>query len=151
MKLSTQIFTFLAINLTIFSQFTNGANPYYIHTGKSSQCTSMIRVINQTVAATNTATNFGTNGNVQTIEELVRVFDKAVRDLNSVNLSDEKLKTYKGQFLIMYQSASTNNKQLAINIKKRRSAKVSEGLRRSRDIFSPERDLTTGLNIYCNS
>jgi hypothetical protein len=151
MKLSTQILTSLVVTLSILGQFTNNANSYYIHTSKISQCTSMIRVINQTVAETNSVTNLGTNGDIQTIEKLSRIFDKAAKDIDSIHLSDEKLKTYRSQFLNMYQGASANNKQLAINVKKRRSTKVSEGLRKSKDIFSPERDLTTGLNIYCRS
>jgi hypothetical protein len=118
---------------------------------KVSECTSMIRVINQTVAEAKAATNFGSNGDVQMIEKLVMIFGKASKDLNSLNVSDEKLKTYKSQFLIMYQRASANSKQLAISVKKRRSVKISDGLRKSKNIFSPEQDLTKGLNIYCNS
>ena len=41
------------------------------------------------------------------------------------------------------------NKQLVTNIKERKSTKVHESLRKSRNIFSPERDLATGLTQYC--
>jgi hypothetical protein len=117
--------------------------------GRVSQCTNMIKVVNQTVIDTKDITAAGTKGDVTTIEKLVGIFDKAAKDLESVNLSDEKLKTYKGQFLTMYQGATEINKQLVASIKERKSTKVHEGLRRSRNIFSPERDLATGLTQYC--
>jgi hypothetical protein len=117
--------------------------------GKVSQCANIIKVVNQTVIDTKTTTDSGTKGDVPTIEKLVGIFDKAAKDLDSVSLSDEKLKTYKGQFLSMYQGATEINKQLVASIKERKSTKVHEGLRKSRNIFSPERDLATGLTQYC--
>jgi len=106
---------------------------------KVSQCASIIKVVNQTVIDTKTTTESGTKGDVPTIEKLVGIFDKAAKDLSSVNVTDEKLKTYKSQFLTMYQGATDINKQLVISIKERKS----------RNIFSPERDLATGLTQYC--
>ncbi len=117
--------------------------------GKVSQCANMIKVVNQTVIDTKATTESGTKGDVPTIEKLVGIFDKAAKDLDSVSLSDEKLKTYKSQFLTMYQGATEINKQLVASIKERKSTKVHEGLRKSRNIFSPERDLATGLTQYC--
>jgi bifunctional DNase/RNase len=116
---------------------------------KVTQCASMIKVVNQTVIETKTTTESGTKGDVPTIEKLVEIFDKATKDLTSVNISDEKLKTYKSQFLTMYQGATEINKQLVASIKEKKSTKVHEGLRKSRNIFSPERDLATGLTQYC--
>jgi hypothetical protein len=116
---------------------------------KVTQCASMIKVVNQTVIETKTTTESGTKGDVPTIEKLVGIFDKATKDLTSVNISDEKLKTYKSQFLTMYQGATEINKQLVASIKEKKSTKVHEGLRKSRNIFSPERDLATGLTQYC--
>jgi hypothetical protein len=116
---------------------------------KVTQCASMIKVVNQTVIETKTTTDSGTKGDVQTIGKLVEIFDKATKDLNSVNISDEKLKTYKSQFLTMYQGATAINKQLVASITEKKSTKVHEGLRKSRNIFSPERDLATGLTQYC--
>jgi hypothetical protein len=118
---------------------------------KVSQCASMIKVVNQTVMDTKTTTESGTKGDVPTIEKLVEIFDKATKDLTSVNISDEKLKTYKSQFLTMYQGATEINKQLVASIKEKKSTKVHEGLRKSRNIFSPERDLATGLTQYCKA
>ncbi len=119
--------------------------------GKVSQCADMIKVINQTVIDTKTTTNAGTIGDVQIVEKLVNVFDKAAKDMSSVNLSDEKLKTYKTQFLSMYQSGAEINKQLVVSLKERKSTKVHEGLRKSNNIFSPERDLATGITQYCKT
>ena len=116
---------------------------------KVSQCANVIKVVNQAVTDTKEITAAGTKGDVGTIEKLVGVFDKAAKDLDSVSLNDEKLKTYKGQFLSMYQGATEINKQLVASIKERKSTKVHEGLRKSRDTFSPERDLATGLTQYC--
>jgi hypothetical protein len=117
--------------------------------GKVSQCADMIRVINQFVIDTKDTTQAGTTLDIQIVEKLVQVFDKANKDMNSVNLSDEKLKTYKSQFLAMYQGGAEVNKQLIGSLKERKSTKVQEGLRKSNNIFSPERDLATGLTQYC--
>ena len=118
---------------------------------KVSQCADIIKVVNQTVIDTKTTTESGTKGDVPTIEKLVGIFDKAAKDLSSVSVSDEKLKTYKGQFLTMYQGATEINKQLIASIKERKSTQVHAGLRKSRNIFSPERDLATGLTEYCKA
>jgi hypothetical protein len=118
---------------------------------KVSQCASMIKVVNQTVIDTKTTTESGTKSDVPTIEKLVGIFDKATKDLDSVSISDEKLKTYKSQFLTMYQGATEINKQLVVSITERKSTKVHEALRKSRNIFSPERDLATGLTQYCKA
>jgi hypothetical protein len=117
--------------------------------GKVSQCADMIKVINQTVIDTKDTTQSGTNLDVQIVEKLVQVFTKANKDMSSVNLSDEKLKTYKSQFLAMYQGGTEINQQLIASLKERKSTKVQEGLRKSNNIFSPERDLATGLTQYC--
>jgi hypothetical protein len=118
-------------------------------TGKISQCAKMIEVVNRTVKETETVTAAGTKGDLSTIEKLVTIFDTATKDLNSVNVSDEKLKTYKDQFFAMYQGGTEITKQLVSSIKEKKSTKVHEGLRKSRSIFSPEQDLTAGLNQYC--
>jgi hypothetical protein len=118
---------------------------------KVSQCASTIEVVNRTVLDTKAATDSGTKGDVQTIEKLIAIFDKATKDLESVNVSDEKLKTYKSQFVTMYKGATEINKQLVVNIKDRKLTKVHEELRKSRNIFSPERDLATGLTQYCKA
>ena len=118
---------------------------------KVSQCADIIKVVNQTVIDTKTTTESCTKGDVPTIEKLVSIFEKASKDLSSVSVSDEKLKTYQSQFLTMYQGATEINKQLVASIKERKSTKVHEGLRKSRNIFSPERDLATGLTEYCKA
>jgi hypothetical protein len=87
-------------------------------TGKVAQCADMIQVINQTVIDTKTNTESGTTLNVGIVEKLVTVFDKAAKDMNSVNVSDEKLKTYKSQFLSMYQGGMEINKQLMVRCMK---------------------------------
>jgi hypothetical protein len=117
--------------------------------GKVSQCVNMIEVVNRTVKDTKTITESGTKGDLSTIEQLVVIFDKATKDLDSVNVSDEKLKTYKSQFFTMYQGGAEITKQLVASIKEKKSTKVHEGLRKSRNIFSPEQDLATGLTQYC--
>ncbi|WP_310484637.1 hypothetical protein [Chamaesiphon sp. VAR_48_metabat_403] len=150
MKLSTQISISLVINLTIICQFNNYADSHYIHTSKVSQCTRMIRVINQAVADTNTVTKSGTNGNIEILDKLVRVFDKAAKNLNLVKLGNRKLKIYRKQFLSMYQEGSRINKQLISSIKKQNSAKISENSQDLQNVFSPERKLTNELNLYCN-
>jgi hypothetical protein len=116
---------------------------------KVSQCASTIEVVNRTVIDTKAISDSGTKGDVQTIDKLVGIFDKASKDLDGVNVKDEKLKVYKGQFLTMYQGASDIAKQLVVSLKERKSTKVNEGLRKYANIVSPERDLATGLTQYC--
>jgi hypothetical protein len=118
---------------------------------KVSQCASMIKVVNQTVIDTKSTTESGTKGDVPTIEKLVGIFDKATKDLNAVNVDDESLKKYKSQFLTMYQGATEINKQLVASIKEKKLTKVNEGLRKSRIIFIPERDIATALTQYCKA
>jgi hypothetical protein len=116
---------------------------------KVSQCTSLIEVVNRTVTDTKTITDSGTKGDLSTIEKLATIFDTATKDLDSVNVSDEKLKTYKSQFFTMYKGGAEITKQIVTSIKEKKSTKINEGLRKSRNIFSPEQDLATGLTQYC--
>jgi hypothetical protein len=135
------------ISLAISTNFLVGS----CTAGKVSQCANVIKVVNQTVLETKTLTAAGTKGDISIVEKLAGVFEKAAKDLDSVNVSDEKLKLYKGQFVTMYQGATEINKQLVASLKEKKSTKVHEGLRKSSNIFSPERDLATGLTQYCQA
>ncbi len=115
------------------------------------QCADLIKVVNQTVLDTKTTTESGTKGDISTIEKLATLFDKAAKDLDAVKIGDDKLKTYQSQFLTMYRGATEINQQLIAGLKEKKSTKVHEELRKSRNIFSPERDLATGLTQYCQA
>jgi hypothetical protein len=118
---------------------------------KVSQCASMIKVVNQTVIDTKNTTESGTNGSIATLEKTVEIFAKAAKDLESVKIGDEKLKTYQNQLLTMYRGVSEVNKQIIEGIKAKKSTKVNEGIRKYQNISSPESDLTTGLTQYCQA
>jgi hypothetical protein len=116
---------------------------------KVAQCAKTISVVNQTAIDTKTISNSGTKGDLQTIEQLVGIFDKAAKDLDGVTVSDEKLNVYKGQFLGMYKGSADVTKQLIGSIKDKKLTKVHEGLRKYAAVVSPERDLVAGINQYC--
>jgi sensor domain CHASE-containing protein len=119
--------------------------------GKLSQCANAIKVVNQTVTDTKMITAGGTKGDIPTIEQLVKTFDKAAKDMESVNVDDEKLKTYKSQFVTMYRGATEINQRLLIAIKEKKSTILYEELRKSRKIFAPERELTQSISAYCKN
>ncbi len=119
--------------------------------GKLSQCADVIKVVNQTVTDTKTITAGGTKGDIPTIEKLVTTFGKAAKDMESVNVDDEKLKVYKGQFVAMYRGATEINQRLLIAIKEKKSTILYEELRKSRKIFTPERSITQGISEYCKN
>jgi hypothetical protein len=119
--------------------------------GKLSQCANVIKVVNQTVTDTKTITAGGTKGDVPTIEQLVTTFGKAAKDMDSVNVDDEKLKTYKSQFVTMYRGATEINQRLLIAIKEKKSTILYEELRKSRKIFTPERAIVQGISEYCKN
>jgi hypothetical protein len=116
---------------------------------KASQCASVIKVVNQTVIDTKTVTAAGMNGDLAIIEKSVGIFDKAAKDMEAVGVNDEKLKTFKSQYLAMYQGAVAINKQIVNSIKEKKLTEVNQGLRKYRDVLSPEKDLATGLTQYC--
>lgn len=136
-----------SIGLVIITAFGLGS----CNSQRVTQCAEIIKVVNQTVIDTKTTTDSGTKGDVPTIEKLARIFDKAAKDLESVKVSDDKLKTYQNQFLAMYRGAAEINQQLLAGIKAKKSTVVHEELRKSQNIFSPERDLATGLTQYCQA
>jgi hypothetical protein len=119
--------------------------------GKLSQCANVIKVVNQTVTDTKTITAGGTKGDIPTIEQLVTTFGKAAKDMESVNVDDEKLKVYKGQFVTMYRGATEINQRLLIAIKEKKSTILYEELRKSRKIFTPERTIVEGISEYCKN
>jgi uncharacterized membrane protein len=118
---------------------------------KSIQCANVIKVVNQTVTDTKMITAGGTKGDIATIEKLVTVFEKAGKDMNSVNVGDAKLKTYQGQFVTMYQGATEINKRMLLAIKEKKSSSVYEELNKSRKIFGPERTIVKGISDYCQN
>jgi hypothetical protein len=118
---------------------------------KVSQCANLIKVVNQTVIDTKSITESGTNGSVATLEKSVGVFTKAAKDLESVKIGDEKLKTYQNQFLTMYRGITEVNKNIIEGIKAKKRTKVDEQLRKYQNVSSPERDLATGLTQYCQA
>jgi hypothetical protein len=119
--------------------------------GKLSQCAKTIEVINRTVTDTKSITAGGTKGDIPTIEQLVVTFGKAAKDMESVSVDDEKLKTYKSQFVTMYRGATEINQRLLIAIKEKKSTILYEELRKSRKIFTPERKLVEDISQYCKN
>jgi hypothetical protein len=119
--------------------------------GKLSQCANVIKVVNQTVTDTKTITAGGTKGDVPTIEQLVTTFGRAAKDMESVNVDDEKLKGYKSEFVTMYRGATEINQRLLIAIKEKKSTILYEELRKSRKIFTPERKLVESISEYCKN
>jgi hypothetical protein len=119
--------------------------------GKLSQCANVIKVVNQTVTDTKTITAGGTKGDIPTIEQLVITFGKAAKDMESVSVDDEKLKKYKSDFVTMYRGATEINQRLLIAIKEKKSTILYEELRKSRKIFTPERNMTQSISQYCKS
>lgn len=120
---------------------------------KVSQCADMIKVVNQTVIDAENTTESINNGSFATLEKKVAIFDKAAKDLESIKLGDEKLKTYQNQFLTMYRGMADVSKQVIEGIKAKKLTKVHEALGKYPKITSEkyERDLATSLTQYCQA
>ena len=116
---------------------------------KLSQCTNLIKIVNQTVLDSKAITESGTNGDISRIEKMVGIFEKAAVDLEQIEISDDKLKTYQSQFVKMYRGVTEINKQIVTSIKAKKSTQVYQELGTYRNIVSPEKDLATGLTQYC--
>jgi aminoglycoside phosphotransferase family enzyme len=120
---------------------------------KVSQCVEMIKVVNQTVIDAENTTESVSNGSFATLEKKVALFDKAAKDIEAMNIGDEKLKTYQNQFLTMYRGMSEVSKQVIEGIKAKKLTKVQEALGKYENIASPERErtLATSLTQYCQA
>jgi hypothetical protein len=116
---------------------------------KVTQCKNLIQVVNSTVSQTESLTSKGTKGDASSIKQSAEVFDKSAKDMMSINVEDEKLKTYKTQFVTMYQSSSEITKQIVASLEQKKSTQVYEGLRKLQSVASPEKDLVQGINQYC--
>jgi hypothetical protein len=118
---------------------------------KVNQCKNTIQVVNQTVIDTQKLTGQGTQGDPAIIEKTAQRHEQAAKDLEAVNVDDEKLKTYKNQFITMYKSSSQVAKQIAESLKAKKSTQVLRGLNQWQMLVSPEKDLVNGINQYCKA
>lgn len=118
---------------------------------KLDQCKNMIQVVNQTVTDTRNLTNTGTQGDPSIMEKLSERYAQAAKDMEGVNVSEEQLKTYQGQFATMYKSASQFTKQIGESIKSKKLTQVIQGNNQLQKLLSPEKDLANGISQYCQA
>lgn len=119
--------------------------------GKVNQCKNLIQVVNQTVVDTSKITEQGTNGDPTVMDKLSERYAKSAQEIEGVNISEERLKSYQSQFASMYKNASQLTKEIGESIKSKKLTQVLQGNIKLQKVISPEKDLANGITQFCQA
>lgn len=122
------------------------------------QCNRLIEIANRTVnevqAFTQTTGPDDTAAHLQVAE----IVDQAAGDLQSIELSDEQLRSYQQQFITLYTSTSKATRELVNvvdgqpNVPIIEQAQAAEqAYQQLRSATSQEEPLVNNVNTYCNA
>lgn len=117
---------------------------------KVSQCQKIINVANQASTEAKVLTKGGQPIDPDAMVKAADTMDKAAQAMETIKLSDNKLKEYQTGFSKMYRDTSTAMRGLVEPLKNKDRQKVFATLKTLRQAIVPEPQLVSGLNTYCN-
>jgi hypothetical protein len=117
---------------------------------KVAQCNKVIKVANQATVLgqgfdKNSQSAKGTKG----LTELATKIDQIATEMKAVEIKDEKLQGFQGQFLKLYQDISKNLNQTATAIDKKNLPAANKFLASLKKSSSEETTIVKEINGYC--
>jgi hypothetical protein len=122
------------------------------------QCNRLIEIANRTVDEVQTITQAAGPEDTAAHLKVAEVVDQAAGDLQSIELSDEQLQSYKQQFISMYTSTSKATRQL-VNVVDgspevpviEQAQAAEQAYQELRSATSQEGPLVDNVNTYCST
>ncbi|HEY9727768.1 MAG TPA: hypothetical protein V6D50_15065 [Chroococcales cyanobacterium] len=116
---------------------------------KISQCQKIIDVANQAVNETKSLTNNGQTSDTTAMLKAADAMEKASKDMNAIDIKDEKLKNYQTGYVSMYRDTSKATRDFVTAFKKKNRPAAETALTNLQRATASEPQLANGLNGYC--
>lgn len=116
---------------------------------KVSQCNRLIEVANQAVAQVQDTTQNADPDDVEAFLQIADTADQAAADLEALDLKDDQLQTYKGQFITMYSATSEATRSLVDAVNSQDTAAAQDAYSSLQTATSQESGLVDAVNTYC--
>lgn len=116
---------------------------------KDTQCKKIVQVVNQVVNDTRTLTNEGKTQDRQAILKAADITEKAAKDMEQLNITDERLKGLQFGFSTMYRDMSKATRDMLNALNKKNFPAFDAGLKKWQKAYGAETQLVNGINNYC--
>lgn len=116
---------------------------------KVSQCNKIIKIANKAATEATSITNGGQTSDPKTMLKAADAFEKVSKEMEALNISDEKLQDYQSRFMIMYRDHSTATRDYVTAFQKKDRSAVDAALVDVQKAATPEKQLVDDINNYC--
>ena len=118
---------------------------------KVSQCNKIIKVANEAVTKAKSVTNGGQASDPKAMLEAANAMEKASKEMEAINVKDQKLKDYQTGFIKMYRDTSKATRDFVAAFEKKDRPAAETALTNLQQATTPERQLVTDINTYCSN
>jgi hypothetical protein len=116
---------------------------------KVSQCNKIIKVANKAADEAKAITNGGKETDPKAMLKAADALEKASQDMESIKVSDEKLKDYQGRFFIMYRDTSKSTRDFITAFQKKDRSAAEAAVVKLQKATALETPLVQEINKYC--
>jgi hypothetical protein len=116
---------------------------------KVSQCNKIIKVANKAADEAKAITNGGKESDPKAMLKAADALEKASQDMESIKVSDEKLKDYQGRFFIMYRDTSKSTRDFITAFQKKDRSGAEAAVVKLQKATALETPLVQEINKYC--
>ncbi|HBB30317.1 MAG TPA: hypothetical protein DDZ80_24525 [Cyanobacteria bacterium UBA8803] len=117
---------------------------------KISQCNKIIQVANKAVSEAKTVTNGGQTSDPKTMIQAADAMDKASKEMEAIEVKDQKLQDYRAGFINMYRDTSKATRDFVGAFEKKDRPAAEAALTNLQQATTPEKQLVDDLNSYCS-
>lgn len=117
---------------------------------KISQCNKIIQVANQAVSEAKAVTNGGQASDPKAMLQAAEAMDEAAQEMESITVTDEKLRDYQSDFMTMYRNISKATRDFVGAFEKKDRLAAETALSNLQEATLPEQQLVGEINRYCS-
>ncbi|NES25270.1 MAG: hypothetical protein F6K41_41810 [Symploca sp. SIO3E6] len=119
------------------------------NTAKLNQCNKIIRIANRVVQEVKAITQDGNTSNHNVVIQAVEVIEKALEEMENIEIDDEQLKNFQTGFIRMYRDTSQATREFVDASNRENLPAIEAASRNLRQATLPEKELVNGINHYC--
>jgi hypothetical protein len=119
--------------------------------GKASQCNKLIGIANQAVSGVKAVSENPKPNSIESMNKIADVANTAKTQMDSLQLTDSKLKAYQDRFVTMYTDTSKATNELVSAAEAKDSQAAQQAFQTLQTATSQEGPLVSEVNAYCNA
>jgi hypothetical protein len=116
---------------------------------KVSQCNKIIKVANKAADEAKAITKGGKESDSKAMLKAADALDKASQEMESIKVSDAKLRDYQGRFFVMYRDTSKATRDFITAFEKKDRSAAEAAVIKLQKTTALETPLVQEINKYC--